>query len=545
MTTQVTTHDQTRPSPDTIRAGMTLAHWASVNPDAIGAVDGERVLTFRELNERVNQVARALRELGLVPDDKVVLAAHNSLEWAVAYLACDRLGIYFIPGNWHSTPDELAHLVSDSGAALLLCDDKTLEVARETVRSHVPSALLANIESGADEMAADLQALADAKDASDIEDPQSGALFIYTSGTTGRPKGVLRTREAYTNFLVNMLAPDKPGTPFGLMFEAGTDRSLITGPLYHSGPLNQGLVTPINYGVGFVVMRRWDELEFLRLVEEHSITHAHLVPIMFHRLFHKLSAEQRSAHRLDSLKTIFHGAAPCPPETKRAMIDWLGPVIVEYYGATEGGGTGTAIGSEEWLQHPASVGQVRPPGELRIAREDGAWASTDEVGRIYFKSHDSYPFEYFGDQAKTDRAYTKDREYYTIGDIGRIDAQGYLYLEDRDSNLIISGGVNIYPAEIEAVLLEHPQTTDVAVIGVPDPEWGESVLALVQWTGDPDSMEQELRSFAEHKLARFKIPTRFETVASLPRQDSGKLFKHRLREHHRSLAAAETSRSHT
>ena len=234
-------------------------------------------------------------------------------------------------------------------------------------------------------------------------------------------------------------------------------------------------VDPLASGVGIVLMDDWDAQETLRLVEEHRITHTHMVPTMFVRLL-KLPPDVRERHDLTTLRNILHGAAPCPPNVKQALIDWLGPIVYEYYAATEG--AGTVVGPEEWLEHPGTVGLVDPPGHIVIADEEGNEFPRGEVGLVYIKAPDAGRFQYFKDPDKTASAYRGD--YFTLGDVGYMDDDSYLYLTDRSANLIISGGVNIYPAEVDAVLLEHPSVRDVATIGVPDPEWGESVLAVVQ-----------------------------------------------------------------
>jgi long-chain acyl-CoA synthetase len=290
------------------------------------------------------------------------------------------------------------------------------------------------------------------------------------------------------------------------------------------------------HGVGVVAMDRWDAESTLRLIEEHRITHTHMVPTMFHRLL-SLPEEVRNKYDLSSLRMVIHGAAPCPVPVKRRLIEWLGPIVHEYYAATEG--TGSWVNSETWLEHPGTVGKPIIEGQVKVADEAGNPLPAGEVGLVYMRAPTAGRFEYYGDPDKTSSAYRD--EYFTLGDMGYLDADGFLYLTDRSANLIISGGVNIYPAEIESVLLEHPEVGDVAVIGVPNEEWGEEVKAVVEpQPGTPPSNElaAELLEWCRARLAAFKCPRSVDFVEELPRQDNGKIYKRLLRDRYRTEVAS-------
>ena len=284
----------------------------------------------------------------------------------------------------------------------------------------------------------------------------------------------------------------------------GEDLHLCTGPLYHAAPLAFSLSIPLASGVGVVLMDDWNEQETLRLIDEHDITHTHMVPTMFVRLL-KLPPHVRDSYDLTSLRNILHGAAPCPPNVKQALIDWLGPIVFEYYAATEG--AGTVVDSPEWLEHPGTVGLVEPPDHIKIADDDGNELPRGEVGLVFIKAPTAGKFFYYKDPDKTASAYRED--YFTLGDVGYIDEDNYLFLTDRSANLIISGGVNIYPAEVDAVLLEHDAVRDVATIGVPDQEWGEAVKAVVELQAGVEpspELAQELMDYTLRTARALQVP---------------------------------------
>ena len=365
-----------------------------------------------------------------------------------------------------------------------------------------------------------------AEDPSDIEDPQTGSTMLYTSGTTGRPKGVSRPVAA------------RPAGVIGGIFDyvAGQDRHLCTGPLYHAAPLAFSHALPLSAGAAVVTMERWDPEEALSLIEQHRITHTHMVPTMFVQLL-KLPAAVRERYDVSSLRHVLHGAAPCPVHVKHALIEWLGPVVYEYYAATEG--TGTLVDSATWLSRPGTVGKVAPEGQVLIGAQDGSELPRGDVGLVFLRAPDVGRFEYFKAPEKTDTAYRGD--YYTLGDVGYMDEDGFLFLTDRSVDLIISGGVNVYPTEVDAVLVGHPMVADSATIGVPNEEWGEevkSIVELVHGALPSRHLEAELIEFARERLAHFKCPRSIDFVEHLPRQDNGKIYRRLLRDQYRGAAAS-------
>jgi long-chain acyl-CoA synthetase len=349
--------------------------------------------------------------------------------------------------------------------------------------------------------------------------------MVYTSGTTGRPKGVKRARKA--RVAEALAAHAEQGRSYGL---DGSGPHLVTGPMYHAAPLLFALYD-LACGAPLVIMTRWDEREALRLLVEREIAHTHMVPTMFVRLL-RLPDEERAAFRAPRLSLVLHGAAPVSVAVKRRMIEWLGPVLVEYWGATEGG-VNTLVGSDEWLAHPGTVGRVLPAFEV-FARDDaGRRLPPGEVGHLFCRHRQlARVFEYHAAPEKTAEAHPEPH-VFTIGDLGHVDEQGYVHLADRKSHTIISGGANVYPAEVEQVLQEHPAVADVAVFGIPDEEWGESVKAAVELRpgfAPGPALEAEILAFGRERLARYKVPRSIDFEARLPRHESGKLYVRKLRD---------------
>ena len=507
-----------------IERGMPIAFWARLMPDqpAIVAPAGSR--TFAQLNARTNQLVRALRSRGLVAGDSIALMCGNRPEFAEVLWATRRAGWRITPLNWHLTAEEAAYVIDNCDAKAFLVEGRFAEAARLVPTAAPRTTVRVAIGTSMDGYT-DCEALLSGQDEHDIEDPEPGTAMLYTSGTTGRPKGVFRA----------VLPTAPPPSTIAAAYQPGAHVHLCAGPLYHAAPLSFSLLTPGTYGATIVMMDGWDAEKALQLIEKHWVTHTHMVPTMFHRLL-SLPAEVRDRYNLSSLEYVLHGAAPCSVPLKQALIDWLGPVVYEYYAATEG--SGTFVDSSTWLSRPGTVGKPPTSDHILIMDDAGNELGPNAVGTVYLKAPDVGRFTYYKDDGKTAQAYRGN--YYTLGDMGYLDAEGYLYLTDRSAHLIISGGVNIYPAEVEAVLLTHPAIADVGVIGVPNAEWGEEVKAVA--TLNPGyapsrQLGNELIDHCRTKLAHFKCPRSIDFVTSLPRQDNGKLYK-QLREEYRKRASA-------
>jgi len=505
------------------RVGMGAAHWAAEQPDrpAILSPHGDR--TFSELNANANRLVRALRARGVGAGDSVALMVSNRPEFAEVIGATNRAGLRFTPINWHLTADEAAYIVSDCQATAFVADARLGPVAAGAAGQATGAAVRLAVGGAIDGFESYDAAVA-GESGDDIDDPRLGRSMLYTSGTTGRPKGVHRSEVPPTSGLARL---------FG--YVPGETMHLCTGPAYHAAPLAFSVAGPLNAGVGVVLMDGWSPAETMRLISEHGITHSHMVPTMFHRLL-SLPDEVKAAADVSSLRMVIHGAAPCPVSVKKAIIEWWGPVLLEYYAATEG--VGTFVTSSDWLTRPGTVGKPATADHIRILDPvSGDDVPVGEIGTVYLKAPAVGRFDYFGDPAKTESSYRGD--YYTMGDVGFLDEDGYLFLTDRSADLIISGGVNVYPAEVEAELLGHPAVGDAAVIGVPDPEWGETVIAVVELRDGQvpsDDLATELIAHARARLASFKCPRRVDFVDHLPRTDSGKLYKRRLRDEYRAKA---------
>jgi len=483
---------------------------------------GGRTVSYAGLAREADRYGRGFQALGLRPGDTVATLLPNGVTALAAFFAAIETGLYLVPVNWHQVPAEIAYILADSGASAFLADERFAGAARE-------AAGLAGIEHAfatgpvpGFEPAGRLGA--DGTDAR--PSPRThGAPMLYTSGTSGRPKGVRRP--------LTGLDPDDAAAMaawfFSLFGLAPYDGHvhLCGSPLYHTAVLNFATIS-LQLGHPVVLMDGWDAEEMLRLIERHRVTHTHTVPTQFRRLL-ALPGQVRAGYDTSSLRAVIHSAAPCPAEVKRAMIDWLGPVVVEYYAATEGGGT--LITSEQWLRKPGSVGLPWTGSQVKVldpvTLEE---AAPGEQGLVYLKMGTS-SFSYHADEAKTAAARAGDM--FTVGDIGYADADGYLFLCDRGSDVIISGGVNIYPAEIESELCCHPAVYDAAVFGIPHEEWGEEVKAVVEPVPGAEpgpGLTAELLEFLAARLARFKQPRSIDYVAELPRDPNGKLYKRRLRD---------------
>lgn len=492
-------------------------------PDALAfqmCGTGERV-TFAQLEARANQGAHLLRACGLGIGDHMALLMENRREFLEVCFAADRAGIYYTTISTHLTRAEIAYILSDCGAKVLVVSDAYLDIAAD-LQARLGSSCRILVVGEAPQGMGDWTREAAACPRTPIEDEAQGLDMLYSSGTTGRPKGIKWP-----------LTGDKPGgrtmlldllsSLFGYSQDA---RYLCPAPLYHAAPLRHSMVT-IKMGGSAFIMGRFDAQEALRIIAAEDITHSQWVPTMFVRLL-KLPPQVRAAYDLSSMRMAVHAAAPCPVEVKHKMMEWWGPIIHEYYAGTENNGF-TAITPQEWLAHPGSVGRAKL-GVIHICDEDGRELPAGQEGEIYFEN--GHPFAYHNDPAKT-AACTNAAGWTTLGDIGRLDGEGYLYLTDRKSFVIISGGVNIYPQETEDVLVSHPAVLDAAVIGVPNEDLGEEVKAIVQLlpgqAGTPE-LAEALTAHCRARLSSIKCPRSIEFRTDLPRSATGKLYKRVLKD---------------
>jgi long-chain acyl-CoA synthetase len=513
----------------TITAERAASMWrrGDFEPDRCAVVDpAENKFTYRDLQRRINRWSNLILDVGVGHGERVALAAPNGFEWLAVMGACLQLGVLLVPVNFHLTADEITYIVQDSGARMFVADESLAQTAvHVAAAAQVPERGLIAI-GRIDGFRSHEELLAGQTDERPVGRLAPGEKMYYTSGTTGRPKGVLRVMPPADEDV------DEGAVRGAKALFSRTGRQayddgviLVPGPLYHGSPLGSAL-GGLHLGQTVVVMGKWNPERFLQLVARYRVTLAAMVPTMFEQLL-KLPPEVRQAYDMSSLRSITHAGAPCSPGTKRAMIDWLGPILNEYYSSSEGGGT--SVTSQEWLERPGTVGKATTEGGVRILADDNTVLPAGEIGRVFMRLN--RPFEYLGDVAKSDAA--KVDGFFTVGDIGYLDDDGYLFLCDRSANTIIAGGVNIYPAEIEAALIRHPLVSDVAVIGVPNAEWGEEVKAVVQLvpgvTGDA-RLADELIAHAREQVAKFKVPRSVDFVDELPRLDNGKLYKRRIRD---------------
>jgi long-chain acyl-CoA synthetase len=481
-------------------SGLGIAANARERPDAVAIVDGERRLTYRQLHERACRTAHVLADFGFQEGDRLALALRNRSEFFEAGFAAAMLGVEVVPISWRASRDELEYYLEDSGAKLLGAEQGIdgLPVPVFDIARH-------------EDAIADRQATPPAG----ALDPAPVYYRAYTSGTTGRPKAVERPRSPVNRYLQAMV-----GYPLLQGLTTSEEVHLACGPVYHTAPRafsNYALLL----GQTLVLMRHFDAEECLALIERERVTWTHMVPINFVRIL----ALGGTKHDLSSMKRILHAAAPCPVDVKRRVMDVFPPDIVwEYYGTTEG--LATMISPEEWLAKPGSVGRAAPNLEVHVLDAGGGDLPPGEVGLVYVTPMSGVRFSYAGSPEKSAEMWRGD--LYTVGDMGYLDQDGYLFLTDRQQDVIISGGANIYPAEVEAVLFAHPAVADCAVIGVPDAEWGEQVKAIVE-SRSPVTAD-ELIEFCRGNLANDKCPRSVDFVKRLPRDDNGKLRKRELRD---------------
>jgi long-chain acyl-CoA synthetase len=492
-------------------------------PAVVMAESGETI-SYGELDARQNQLAHLFRAEGLRTGDHIAIFVENHVRYIECCGGAERSGLYYTCINSYLTADELAYIVNNCEATILITSAAKRDVAAAAL-AQCPNVKLALIIDGpTDATFTSYEHATAPQPTTAIPDEALGTAMLYSSGTTGQPKGILRP-----------LSGNKPGEPaplfqfLNMLWKYRTDnmRYLSPAPLYHSAP-QAAVGLAIRNGATVVVMERFDPERYLQLVEEHHITHSQLVPTMFSRML-KLPDDVRSRYDLSSLEVAVHAAAPCPVQVKEQMIEWWGPIIGEYYGATEGLGF-TACNAEEWLTHKGTVGKP-VLGDMHILDEDMNPCPTGVSGTVWFKT--ATQFEYFNAPEKNAEARSADGAMSTVGDVGYVDEDGYLYLTDRKTYMIISGGVNIYPQECENLLITHPKVADAAVFGVPNADLGEEVKAVVQampGVATGPEFEQELIAFCREHLARQKVPRTIDFEAELPRLPTGKLYKRVLRD---------------
>jgi len=492
-------------------------------PAFIMAGSGESV-SYAEFDARTNRLAHLLRAQGLRRLDHYAIFMENNSRYLESCGAGERSGLYYTCVNSYLTAEELAYILQNSESQLLITSQEKREVAAQALKT-CPRIKLCLVVGAGDRkgLFADFEAAVGGYPGTPVADEALGTPMLYSSGTTGRPKGILRPLPENP--------PSEPLSLFHFLHKLWRYREAMTylspAPLYHSAPQAAVALTLRNGGTA-VIMERFDPEAYLALIEKYKVTHSQLVPTMFSRLL-KLPAEARSRHDLSSLEIAIHAAAPCPVQVKEQMIEWWGPIIHEYYGATEGLGF-TACDSAEWLAHRGSVGRVLL-GDLHILDADMKPCPTGTPGEIWFKT--ATPFEYFNDPVRTAATRSADGSMSTVGDVGYVDDDGFLYLTDRSTFMIISGGVNIYPQECENLLITHPKVADAAVFGVPNDDLGEEVKAVVQPMPGVEAgaaLESELIAFCGAHLARQKCPRSVDFTAELPRLPTGKLYKKALRE---------------
>jgi fatty-acyl-CoA synthase len=500
--------------------------YAAQAPDRIAAImagTGETV-TYGELERRSAQLAHVLRDAGLRSGDVVALLTENNLRAFEVYWAAMRSGLFITAVNNRLKPDEVAYIVSDSGATALIVS-AGLAATAEAITAQTTGVKL-RLAYGGPVQGHDRyeETIAAASDVPFADQPQ-GATMLYSSGTTGRPKGVRPTLPGR-----QVSEPGETLAALAQLFFGVTQDSvyLSPGPIYHAAPLRWcGAIQAL--GGTVVMMERFDAEQALATIAGRHVTHAQFVPTMFVRML-QLPPEARDRYDISSLRVAIHAAAPCPVEVKQKMIDWWGPVLVEYYAGTEGNGM-TAVDSRTWLTKPGTVGRA-VSGAVRICADDGTELPAGQTGTVYFENEE-IPFAYHNDPGKTRAAqHPAHPTWTTLGDVGYLDEDGFLFLTDRKAFMIISGGVNIYPQETENVLALHPAVYDVAVIGVPDPEMGESVAAFVQPAPGAvpgPELEQEIIAFVKSRIASYKAPRTVRFVDDLPRSEAGKLVKSELK----------------
>jgi long-chain acyl-CoA synthetase len=497
--------------------GMTTAVWANVQPHKTAIYDPDGTThTFSKINANANKLARLFRQRGLKAGDSLALICSNRAEFVEVLAAALRTGMRITPVNWHLTTDEIAYIIKDCEAKIVIGEARVHSVGPATAAC--PDVVLKLCVGGHIDGFEDYNATLAPLDGSDIADPVLGNQMMYTSGTTGRPKGVYRA--------VPVVTPQAMYAMRG--YDHATSVQMCAGPAYHAAPLAFDVRAAMGAGVPLVFIDKWDSEHVLRTIAEHKVTHLHLVPIMFQRLL-ALPPEVKAKYAVDHVKYIVHGAAPCPPEVKHAMIEWFGPILSEYYAGSEGG-AGFTIDSHEWLKKPGSVGKRPQLLQVRILDESGNDLPNGQPGGIYHQLPPGGGFTYYKDEAKTNASRVDG--FFTMGDVGYFDEDDYLFLTGRNAETIISGGVNIYPQEVDNELIKHDAVADSATVGIPHDEWGEQVRAVILLKPGftpSDALAQEILDFGRKTLPAFKVPRGLDFVTELPRSEAGKIQRNKVR----------------
>ncbi|MFT7622291.1 MAG: long-chain acyl-CoA synthetase [Myxococcota bacterium] len=505
---------------------MNLGFWgaAAENPDRVALIEvGGRTRTAGQLLAQANRLVHGLRGMGLGRKSAVACVVGNQLETIELFMAIAQAGMYLVPINWHLAAPEIAYILEDSQAEILVCGPEFADRCRQACDEAGLAADKVFCTGDVEGFRA-YSELTDGQPDTLPDDRLAGSPMHYTSGTTGKPKGVRRpsmdlppeaVSTGYAQFM--MLFGVRPG---------GDAVHLTVAPTYHTAVMNF-TTSSLHLGHTVVLMPTWESETVLQAIQEHRVTWSHMVPTHFVRLL-ALSDEVRDKYDMSSWQQVIHSAAPCPVDIKHAMLQWWGNVIYEYYAATEGGGT--LIDGAQWLKKPGSVGKAWPGSEIEVRDDDLKAVAPGEVGTVYM-AMGQHKFEYHGDEAKTDDAWSG--RFFTVGDAGYLDEDGYLFLVDRKVDMIISGGVNIYPAEVESALIMHPQVADVAVFGIPHDDFGEQVKAVVQLPPGvqaSDALGAEILTWSRTRIAGYKVPRSLDFTEELPRDPNGKLYKRKLRD---------------
>jgi len=504
-----------------------LGFWkiAELVPERLAVAESSgREITYGELLKECNKLAHGFRAMGMNRGDTIALLMDNSIPFIEIMMAAFQIGIYVVPINWHMAAQNIAYIARDSEAKLLVASERFAENATKAA-TEIGLAADMLFTTGGVPGFQPYESIKNGQPETKPDHRWIGKVKTYTSGTTGRPKGVHRQlQEGDPDEISAMTAM------FLMLFgiEPHQDNvHLVAAPLFHTAP-NHWANNSLQCGHTLVLMSKWTPEETLQLVEKYRVTTTHMVPTMFNRL-DRLPEKVKSAADLSSLRHVIHAAAPCPVELKQRMLDWWGPVIYEYYSASEGGGT--LVTPDEWVKKPGTVGKPWIISEVKILDDNKKELPSGEIGSIYMKMNAGQNFEYHHDKSKTNKAYVGD--FFTVDDVGYMDKDGYLFLTDRKSYMIIVGGVNIYPTEIENLLSMHPKIADNAVFGIPNPDLGEEIKAVVQLEDGIEPSEQlveEIKIYIGEKLGRYRTPHSVDFLDKLPREATGKLIKRRLRD---------------